>query len=103
MTEIPVLAKALAEDRQVLNEVESKEVLKEAGIPITEAYLTKSRDEATAQAKKIGFPVVLKVLSPQIVHKSDIGGVKLGLNSESEVASAYDEILSAVKSKECVL
>ncbi|MFQ5875472.1 MAG: acetate--CoA ligase family protein [Dehalococcoidia bacterium] len=100
MTEIPVLAKALAEHRRVLNEVESKEVLKEAGIPITEAYLAKSRDEATAQAKKISFPVVLKVLSPQIVHKSDIGGVKLGLNSESEVASAYDEVLSAVKSKE---
>ncbi|MFQ5933266.1 MAG: acetate--CoA ligase family protein [Dehalococcoidia bacterium] len=100
MTESPVVAKAREEGRQVLNEVESKELLKEAGINITEAYLAGSKDEAIAQAKKVGFPVVLKVLSPQVVHKSDIGGVKLGLNSEGEVANAHDEIISAVKAKE---
>ena len=100
MTESRVLAKALDEGKQFLNEVESKEVLREAGIDTTEAYMAGSKDEAVETAKKIGFPVVLKVMSTQIVHKSDIGGVKLGLNDESEVASAYDEVMAAVKSKE---
>ncbi|MEE9198740.1 MAG: acetate--CoA ligase family protein [Dehalococcoidia bacterium] len=100
MTESRVLTEALQGGKRSLNEVESKEVLREAGISTTETYLAVSRDEATALANKIGFPVVLKVLSPQILHKSDIGGVKLGLGSEKEVAAAYGEIIAAVKAKE---
>ena len=100
MTESRVLAKAVEEGRQFLNEVESKQVLRDAGIDTTEAYLVGSREEALKQAGEIGFPVVLKVISAQIVHKSDIGGVKLGLKTPDEVAVAYDEIIAAVKAKE---
>ena len=100
MAENRALAKALKEGRQFLNEVESKEVLREAGFTTTETYLARGKNEATALAKKIGFPVVLKVISPQVLHKSDIGGVKLGLNSETEVAAAYDEVIAAVKANE---
>ena len=100
MTESRVLAKAVEEGRQFLNEVESKQVLRDAGIDTTEAYLVGSLEEALKQAGKIGFPVVLKVISAQIVHKSDIGGVKLGLKTQEEVAAAYDEIIAAVKAKE---
>lgn len=100
MTQSQVLANARAQNRQVLNEVESKELLKEAGISITEAHQAATKEDAVAAAKKIGFPVVLKILSPQIIHKSDIGGVKLGLENEDQVAQAYDEIIAAARSAE---
>ena len=74
-----VLAQARAEGRTLLNEVEAKSVLREAGVPVTNTTLATSRDEAQAQAEAAGFPVVLKVVSPDIAHKSDAGGVKLNL------------------------
>jgi acyl-CoA synthetase (NDP forming) len=95
-----VLADAIAQGKRFLNEVESKEVLKDAGISTIETHLASSRDEAVALAEKMGFPVVLKIISPQIVHKSDIGGVRLGLNSKEEVSSTYDEMTSQVRTKE---
>jgi acyl-CoA synthetase (NDP forming) len=95
-----VLADAIAQSKRFLNEVESKEVLRDAGISTIETHLASSRDEAVALAEKMGFPVVLKIISPQIVHKSDIGGVRLGLNSKEEVSSTYDEMTSQVRTKE---
>lgn len=95
-----VLADAIAQGKRFLNEVESKEVLRDAGISTIETHLASSRDEAVALAEKVGFPVVLKIISPQIVHKSDIGGVRLGLNSKEEVSSTYDEMISQVRTKE---
>jgi acyl-CoA synthetase (NDP forming) len=95
-----VLADAIAQGKRFLNEVESKEVLRDAGISTIETHLASSRDEAVALAEKVGFPVVLKIISPQIVHKSDIGGVRLGLNSKEEVSSIYDEMISQVRTKE---
>ncbi len=95
-----VLADAIAQGKRFLNEVESKEVLRDAGISTIETHLASSRDEAVALAEKVGFPVVLKIISPQIVHKSDIGGVRLGLNSREEVSSTYDEMISQVRTKE---
>ena len=83
--------------RNTLNEVESKQLLKQAGINTTEIKLATGKDEAIAAAKKLGFPAVLKIVSPDILHKSDIGGVKLNLNSEDEVGRAYDEIMAAAK------
>jgi len=83
--------------RNALNEVESKQLLKQAGINTTEIKLATGKDEAIAAAKKLGFPAVLKIVSPDILHKSDIGGVKLNLNSEDEVGRAYDEIMAAAK------
>jgi len=94
-----IIENAQKNGRKYLNEIESKQLLKEAGVPTTDTRLAKSRDEAIAFAKEIGFPAVLKVISPDIVHKSDIGGVKLGLGDGAAVGKAYDEIIATVKSK----
>jgi acyl-CoA synthetase (NDP forming) len=81
----------------LLNEVEAKSMLKKAGVEVTETRLAASREEALALSRKLGFPVVLKIVSPDVVHKSDSGGVKLNLKSAEEVAQAYDDILNSVK------
>lgn len=82
-----------------LTEVESKELLKQAGIPVVEAKLARSKKEAISVAKEIGFPVVLKIVSPQVVHKSDSGGVRLGLATATQVGRAYAEITASVRQK----
>ncbi len=97
MTFETVLARARAEGRTLLNEVEAKQVLRDAGVPVTDTTLATTRDEAQAQAEAAGYPVVLKVVSPDIAHKSDAGGVKLNLKSKDEVAAAYDAILVSCK------
>ena len=85
--------------RTILTEVESKQLLKEVGIDTTEIRLALSEDEAISISQEIGFPVVLKIASPDISHKSDAGGVKVGLTSREEVAKAYKEIMASVKQK----
>ncbi len=97
MTKSDILGRARKEGRALLTEIESKELLKEAGIPVVEAKLARTKAEAIALSKKSGFPVVLKVMSPEIVHKSDIGGVKLGLQNAAQVGRAYSEIIVSVK------
>jgi acyl-CoA synthetase (NDP forming) len=88
-----IIRRARRQKRTVLSEVEAKQVLRAAGIPVIEARLARTRDEAVAIARQLRFPVALKIVSPQITHKSDIGGVKLGLASADEVADAYDEVV----------
>jgi len=83
----------------ILNEIECKRVLKSIGIKVTEPVFAESEKEAVAAAKKMGFPVVMKVVSPEITHKSDIGGVKLNLPGEDQVRTAYNEIMEAVAKK----
>ncbi|RLA78865.1 MAG: hypothetical protein DRG33_04890 [Deltaproteobacteria bacterium] len=80
-----------------LMENESKELLEEYGIKTAKCYVAATKREAVELAKEIGFPVVLKILSPDVVHKSDIGGVKLNLRNESEVERAYEEIIANAK------
>ncbi len=92
-----VIAAARKEGRALLTEVEAKEVVKDSGIPVVDTRLAKTKAEARSIAKGLGFPVVLKIVSPEIIHKSDIGGVKLGLVDEAAVAAAFDEIMAAVK------
>ena len=94
-----IIAKAKKEGRVYLTEVESKLLLKDMGIATNEAELATSRDEAVSISKKMGYPVVLKVVSKDILHKTDVGGVKLGLGSGDEVAAAYDEIMASAKQK----
>ena len=79
-----------------LDEVESKRLLKAYGIPISQEAIAQSAAEAVKIAKKIGFPVVAKVVSPDILHKSDIGGVILNLNSAAEVKKAFNDITAKV-------
>jgi acyl-CoA synthetase (NDP forming) len=87
----------MIKSQNLLTEVESKELLKKSGIPVVEAKLSRSKKEAISISKEMGFPVVLKISSPDVVHKSDSGGVKLGLSNATEVGKAYNEIISSVK------
>jgi len=97
MTKNEILKQARKENRANLTEIESKEIIKSAGIPIVEAKLARTKAEAVSLSKKMGFPVVLKIVSPDVVHKSDSGGVRLSLANAIQVGKAYSEILSAIK------
>jgi len=99
VTKQQIIDKARSDGRVVLTEVESKEVLKQAGVSIIETKLATSKEEAIAISQQLGFPIVLKVASPDIVHKSDAGGVKLGLRTAKQVGKAYEDILAAVRQK----
>lgn len=85
--------------RDVLTEIEAKQVFKEAGVKTIETRLASSQKEALAICNDIGFPVVLKIASPDITHKSDAGGVKTGLKNGAEVRKAYREIMASVRQK----
>ena len=100
MSATAIIEQAQKSGRKFLNEVESKQLFKDAGIPVTDTRLAKSRDEAMAVAKEIGFPVVLKVISPDIIHKSDIGGVKVNLADAWQTGKAYADSMGAVKAKQ---
>ena len=93
-----IILRARSDGRTMLTEVESKELVSGAGIATVETRLALSQKEAIAISKEIGFPVVLKVVSTDIVHKSDIGGVKVGLTSVAGVVRAYKEIMAAARS-----
>jgi acyl-CoA synthetase (NDP forming) len=92
-----ILKRAREKNRISLTEIESKELIGGAGIPVVEAKLAQTKAEAVLLSKKVGFPVVLKIVSPDVIHKSDSGGVKLGLVNASQVGKAYTEIISAIK------
>jgi acetyltransferase len=94
-----ILDKVRKSGRTLLTELESKQVLTAYGIPTVETRLAKSESEAVSIAHEIGFPVVLKIYSETITHKTDIGGVKLNLATEDAVAHAYREIEAAVIAK----
>ena len=100
MSKSKILLNAIREGREYLTEIDSKKLLREAGIDYVESELARSKDEAISISRAMGFPVVLKVVSPQVIHKSDVGGVKLELKSAEDVGIAYDEILASVKKKE---
>jgi len=92
-----VVNQARAEGRILLSEIEAKELLHDAGIPVERAVLTTTEVEARTQAERIGYPVVLKIDSPDISHKSDIGGVKVGLEDSAAVSVAFNEIMANTK------
>ncbi|MCJ7492141.1 MAG: acetate--CoA ligase family protein [Dehalococcoidia bacterium] len=92
-----IIDRAKTDGRKILTEVESKDILEEAGIPTARARLATTADEAVAAAREVGFPVALKAASPDITHKSDVGGVKLNLTTPDEVKAAFDEIIAAAK------
>lgn len=93
------LAGAREEGRAQLTEIEAKELVGAAGIPVIETELARSKTEAESVARRLGFPVALKIVSPDVIHKSDAGGVKLGLKSGRQVARAYGEIVASVRGK----
>ena len=89
-----IIASARAQGRLLLTEVESKQLLQEAGIPVAMAHLAKKPKKAVEIADEIGYPVVMKIVSTEITHKSDVGGVVVGLRKA--VRKAYKEMLERV-------
>jgi len=91
-----IIDKAKGEGRSLLTEVEAKDLLKQAGVSVVDTRLATSREEAIALSGELGFPVVLKIASSDVVHKSDAGGVKLGLETADQVGEAYGEIMASI-------
>jgi acetyl coenzyme A synthetase (ADP forming)-like protein len=77
-----------------LNEVEARQVVAAYGLPLPASQLALNVEQALQWAEEIGYPVVMKIISPDILHKSDIGGVQVGLKNEKEVRLAYEEIIN---------
>lgn len=90
---------ALAEHRKVLSEIESKAILAAFRIPIAKAVVVRSPNEALLIAEEFGFPVVMKINSPDITHKSDVGGIRLNLGNAQAVRAAYHDIIQSVQKK----
>ncbi|MDX1917734.1 MAG: acetate--CoA ligase family protein [Candidatus Caenarcaniphilales bacterium] len=84
-------------ERNFLNEIESKDLMEAYGIPTTGTKLAQSADEAVGFAEKIGYPVVLKIQSPDILHKSDAGGVMLNLNDSDQVRQSFVQIIESAR------
>jgi acetyltransferase len=88
---------AIAQGRTLLNEHEAKALLGTFGLPVPRAIVARTREEALAAAGELGFPAVIKILSPDISHKSDVGGVRLNLQTADMVASAFDDMMRHVR------
>ena len=93
-----IIKKALTEGRHNLLEPEAKSICLEYGIPTPSFKIATSAASASAFAGELGYPVVLKIVSPDIVHKTEVGGVMVGLSSSDAVESAYQRILGNVRS-----
>ena len=91
-----IIEKAKKEKRPLL-ETEAKELLREYGIPVPDFKLINSEDEIVGLAKEINFPIVMKIVSPDIIHKTEAGGVKVGIKDEKEAKAAYQNIIYKVK------
>jgi len=92
-----ILDTAKKEKRNALLEEEGQEILRAYGFPLPASKLAKTKKEAVTASKKIGYPVVLKIASPQIIHKSDAGGVKVNLQNANDVENAFDTIIKNAK------
>jgi acetyl coenzyme A synthetase (ADP forming)-like protein len=91
------IARAKRQGRSLLLEPEAHDVLKAYGFPVLQYRFAKSEDEALHAAREIGYPVVLKIVSPDIAHKVDVGGVKLDIHSDAELRENYRQMLADVQ------
>ncbi len=94
-----ILSKATKEKRPVLTEIEAKQILTEAGINCTDTRLAVDKTQAVSISEEIGYPIVLKISSVDITHKSDAGGVKVNLPDKDAVENAFDEIMASCTAK----
>ena len=94
-----IINKAMDEKRKALYDHEAKDMLSLVGLPTTRYRVVKDREVAIEAAHEIGFPVALKIVSPQVLHKSDAGGVVLDIGDEDELIRCYDLIVDRVKEK----
>ena len=93
------IKRAVREQRAFLSEEESKNFISNYGLPVIEAFLVHSIEAAIRIADRIKYPVVIKIVSPDISHKSDVGGVRTGIRTAEELKEAYSELLGRVKEK----
>jgi len=96
-TALEIINNARQDNRTALTEIEAKEVFRAYGLPVTQIKLAKTEEEAVKFSKEIGFPIVMKIVSPDILHKSDAGGVKVNIKNEQEIRSAFNEIMKNAK------
>lgn len=94
-----ILQSAKKENRKELMETEAKQVLQACGIPVNRTELAANVGEAVRIAREIHYPVVVKIASPDILHKSDVKGVKLGVGSEFELRRAFEEVINNSKTR----
>lgn len=99
MTVKEILRQAKKEKRTVLTEIEAKQVFTKAGINCTDTRLARTKEDAVSLSEEIGFPVVLKISSVDITHKSDAGGVRVNLKDKVEVENAFDMIMRSAREK----
>ena len=92
-----IIEKTLEEGRTLLNEEESKDFLMTYHIPVTTAQVAQDPDAVVSIAEKLGYPIVIKVVSPDISHKSDVGGVIMGIDSSAAVKKAYEKLMQNMK------
>lgn len=95
-----IFTEASKTGRKYLLETEAKTVCMEYKIPVTNFKLAKNEDESVKFAEEIAYPVVLKIVSPDILHKSDVGGVIVGVKKADDVRAGYEQILINVKEHE---
>ncbi len=94
-----IIESAHADGRRSLYDYESLILLENWGVPVAKTAVARTVEEAMEIAGKIGYPVVLKVISPQVIHKSDVKGVKLNIKSPEEVAEAYKSLIREVQKR----
>jgi len=94
-----IIEKALKRGHKILSPREAAEIVEAYGIPVVSKKLAKSKEEAIRFAEEIGYPLVMEVDSPHILHKTDVGGIIVGVNSREEVGKAYDDIIRNVSEK----
>jgi acetate---CoA ligase (ADP-forming) subunit beta len=99
ITAAAILDKALREKRTALTEIEAKTLFNSIGINTVDTRLARSGEEAAAIGEQLGYPVVMKIAAQDILHKSDVGGVRLGLKNKSEVLEAYQSMVSNIRAK----
>ncbi len=92
-----ILNEIKQQNRTVLTYEESREVMKKANIPLNKMAVAKNIDECKEKAKEIGYPVVLKIISEDVIHKSDAGGVKVGISAEEQLVESYDDMMESIK------
>ena len=97
-----IFEETIQTDHKVITEESSKSILKSYGVKVPPFALATSAEDAAKQAKKIGFPLVMKVVSPQILHKTDVGGVKVGINNVADVKKTFNDMYGRLSKKKGV-
>ncbi len=92
-----IIEEARSEGRKFLLEHEAKNICQEYGIPITQLKIAHTAEEAAEFSEQIGYPIVLKIVSPDVLHKFDVGGVILNIKSQEEARKAYNQIVEDIK------